>query len=397
MATRWAVVSGNWSDPATWNGGTLPTAADDVHADGKTVTIDQPVTVLSIRTNARSGGLNGGTFTMSGDYDIAATGAGIVGGGATCITYTGSGTITVTGNVTGTGLSNLVGFLANGASPTLNFFGNLFGGAATNSHGVSATGTSPTINVTGNCQGGFGIAAGLSATGPSAVVTVTGFCRGSQSIGSTNSSSGIVVSGTSAQVTVVGDATGGVLGSTFGVDANGANAVVSVTGVVTGGGGGSAFGIRADGSASVVNVVGPVTAVGSLSHGVSCSVSTIGVVMTGSMTDSNLGATAIRCRVLRVKSGPGTTTYASEALPTGEPVVRYSADVLPGVPSASDVRAGTTFGPAGEVTGTLAVPPAQSVAYGVPVDNTTGTAALSPADVAALVGAQVTAALDAVP
>lgn len=53
MAERWAVSAGVWSDPATWNGGTLPDVTDDVYSNGFIVTIDVDVTVLSL--NSRSG------------------------------------------------------------------------------------------------------------------------------------------------------------------------------------------------------------------------------------------------------------------------------------------------------------------------------------------------------
>lgn len=56
-------------------------------------------------------------------------------------------------------------------------------------------------------------------------------------------------------------------------------------------------------------------------------------------------------------------------------------DAQSGQPAANNVRTGTVYGPASELTGTMAVPAAASVAYGVPVDNTTGTATLSPNDV----------------
>jgi hypothetical protein len=48
-----------------------------------------------------------------------------------------------------------------------------------------------------------------------------------------------------------------------------------------------------------------------------------------------------------------------------------------GNPIAANVRSGTSYG-GGNLTGTCAVPAAGSVALGVPVDNTTGTAVLTP-------------------
>jgi hypothetical protein len=51
------------------------------------------------------------------------------------------------------------------------------------------------------------------------------------------------------------------------------------------------------------------------------------------------------------------------------------------------------YGYDGLLTGSLAVPPADAVASGVPVDNTVGTAALILGDVAALVGQQIAAAV----
>jgi len=50
------------------------------------------------------------------------------------------------------------------------------------------------------------------------------------------------------------------------------------------------------------------------------------------------------------------------------------------MPSAANVRLGTTYA-SGNFTGTMAVPAASSVAAGVAVDNTVGTAALTPASV----------------
>ena len=61
----------------------------------------------------------------------------------------------------------------------------------------------------------------------------------------------------------------------------------------------------------------------------------------------------------------GTTTFSNF----------YTADNTGLGPAVGDVRAGVVYGSA---TGVLAVPPANSVAFGVAVDNTTGTAVLTP-------------------
>jgi len=51
MGLRVAVATGNWSNPAIWNGGVLPTTGDVVASNNFTVTIDQNINV-DILTNA---------------------------------------------------------------------------------------------------------------------------------------------------------------------------------------------------------------------------------------------------------------------------------------------------------------------------------------------------------
>jgi hypothetical protein len=78
---------------------------------------------------------------------------------------------------------------------------------------------------------------------------------------------------------------------------------------------------------------------------------------------------------------------ASPVYETGESVTYYGLAAA-GVSQASpaDVRSGTVYGPSSELEGTLAVPAAGSVAMGVPVDATVGTAILTAALVRAAVG-----------
>jgi hypothetical protein len=77
---------------------------------------------------------------------------------------------------------------------------------------------------------------------------------------------------------------------------------------------------------------------------------------------------------------------AGNPLPTvsglNVPVHDYiSLSYTSGNPAVANVRSGTVYGPVGELTGTCVVPNANSVAYGVPVDNTTGNAVLTAAAV----------------
>lgn len=76
MANKWAIQNGNWSDGSTWNDGVVPTADDDVYANGYTIqNLPQIVNVKSLRntpdTNINSGGsfynYNGSTVVLNCD------------------------------------------------------------------------------------------------------------------------------------------------------------------------------------------------------------------------------------------------------------------------------------------------------------------------------------------
>jgi hypothetical protein len=90
-------------------------------------------------------------------------------------------------------------------------------------------------------------------------------------------------------------------------------------------------------------------------------------------------------RILMSNAANTYTYYAEDngsGAPTGNPAVHYGTSLHSGsMPAVSDVRYGTTYGPGGMYTGTAYIPSAASVAYGVPVDNTTGTAVLTPSAV----------------
>ena len=88
----------------------------------------------------------------------------------------------------------------------------------------------------------------------------------------------------------------------------------------------------------------------------------------------------------------GRTRYALAGT-TDSYVEMFTADNATfGQPAISNVRAGVVYG-GGILTGTCAVPAAGSVALGVPVDNTTGTAILTQANVQSAVWNTLTSSL----
>jgi hypothetical protein len=65
MANRFAVANGDWSNTATWDGGTLPTSSDDVYTNNFNVNVNQNIDVISLRNTSTTGITGGGTFTFN--------------------------------------------------------------------------------------------------------------------------------------------------------------------------------------------------------------------------------------------------------------------------------------------------------------------------------------------
>lgn len=182
MAQRWAVATGNWSNPATWNGGTLPGATDDVYANNFTVTIDQDVTANSLNIVAGTTAVAGGTFQVTSGTRTVALQTLAVGafGGSTSsqllLLSGGSATITVAGAMSGDTTT------AGGEPPT-----------------ILASGGTHTITA-GTCVGGAGRALEIG----SATVTLT-----TDVIGGTGSANAVLLTAFGSVLTVHGSVTGG--------------------------------------------------------------------------------------------------------------------------------------------------------------------------------------------
>lgn len=387
MAIRYAVASGNWSSTATWNGGTLPTSADDVYANTFTVTIDQTVNVLSLQTGTTTGVTVGGTFTCATSQTITATAAvGILPGSASVALSVTAGTVNVYANVVGTstGTVNYEGIQTSGSS-IVNIFGNVTGG--TIGHGVQMLGAS-SVNITGNVTAGGGTAHNGVYMITTGSLQVTGNVTGG-----TGSSYGIqAVTTAPSLITVIGNLTAGT-----GSSGSAINGQVATTFVLTGN-------ITASSAAHGITLTnGNITSVGTINAanggcGISNTANLAGSVMTvtGPLNSAASGFNvAVSAARVRIKTGQTNSWVAwrDDTGVNGNEVRWYTSDISGGNPSAANVRLGTIFGKSNEFTGSLAVPPVSSVAAGVPVDNTVGTAAVKLEDIAAVTGAQIVAAL----
>lgn len=212
MAIRYAVVNGNWSNVATWDGGTtLPGAGDDVYADGKTVTIDQDITVLSINTTQRSGGTAGGGFTASITVTITAN---VVAGLSNCLTLTAIApdTVTINGNLSVVYTTDGVCSVYRNNTATLNINGNISNGSiidtSKTSYGLISN-AAGTINVIGNIIATNAIGGIANTSNSCALYNVsTANINITGNISGANCSAGLVNYSTG-EITVMGNVTGG--------------------------------------------------------------------------------------------------------------------------------------------------------------------------------------------
>lgn len=394
MADRWAVATGNWSSTATWNGGTLPTAADDVYADGFTVTIDQNVTVLSIRTTQRTGGTAGGGFTLDIGFNVTAN---VISGSTVCLTISNaSGTNIVTGNVTAGTQGGSNGAINKSGAGTLNIIGNITGGSNSLCSGLNSSGG--IVNITGNCIAGSGSQSfGARITGAISI-NIVGDCIG----GGNSGSNGLNWQAATGSVVVTGNATGGSGGTAMGIACAGSSGgTITVNGNVSGHSiSANGFGIALEQSTSNVAIVVNGNVSASAASGISSTTANsgtitingnvtaasnaIGVVQTstsgwivinGNAFSASTGVVAFYGQRVLINS-TGTLQHEYRVGTAGSPSVArslYTGGVNLNQPAVTNVRSGTVYGASNEFTGTLIVPSAQFVSLGTPVDSGVGT------------------------
>lgn len=256
------------------------------------------------------------------------------GGGA--VLLNGTGTLTINGNITGDNSASRPVVLVNAAG-TLNINGNIVGGSNSVGRTISSNGVgSPTLNVVGDVTGNNHPA----IQGYFATINITG---------------NLAASGTQG----VALSTGG-NGGTITINGN----------------------LTASSTAALVcthttNIIinGTITASAS-SAALNNSLTTTTVTLNGNMVNNINGVTAVFSPRMQISAAANQTWYMTTS--GGADRTLYTTGLMPpsgGYPAVGDVRSGVSYG-AGLYTGTCVIPAANTVALGVPVDTTFGTAVL---------------------
>jgi hypothetical protein len=379
MPNRWPINSGSWSDPTIWSGSLIPTASDDVFLNNQTVTLDQNITVRSIRNAATGSVVAGGRIEIYNNFNISSSAitatshvsAAPVTLGPGLITFYGTGSATMfVANLTS---STYGPTLFNSSSGTLNIIGNV--SAPTNTGTVSTmviNGNNGTINVIGNVSSPNNNAQNYGIVNSFGIINITG----NVTAGSSNGSNPTILNQNIGIVNV----TGNVFGTPIGVGTTPQNAIthnsiniVNITGNVQGA---RTPGIAST-SANIINIIGQCNASVS-SSAVSSTSTTATNLFTGPFINSG-SRNAIYCYNVQLYDDV-TTRYTIGISGSSNTISLLSPDQVVGVPSGSDVRAGTIYGPGNELTGSMRVPHPNSVSVGVAVDTTSGSAITKPED-----------------
>jgi hypothetical protein len=354
----------------------------------------------------------GGGFTLAASYNI--TGAYIQAGSANCLTVSAAASSTLAGcHATGSAFTLSTRAIAFSSSGTLTLDGIIaLGGrvagttVANGAHAIESTSAAGTVaftnasTLTGGSSGfAFGIQNASTGTVTITSSTVTGGSSGTSPLGLNNNSAGTVTI-TSSTVT------GGSATFAHGLNNNSTGTVTITSSTVTGGSAGASSGLNNVSTGTVTITSSTLTA--GTSVGLN-NTSTGTIVLTGDITATNSAnglvsansAASVKVSGSLISSANGTAAvYATKFLIDPTPSIAkirqakngsttysdfFTADNSLGQAAITDVRFGTVYA-SGALTGVAYIPSASSVAFGVPVDNTTGTATLTAADVRAALG-----------
>jgi hypothetical protein len=430
-----AIVPGTNATTAVAVTAAIGTIFQAVNAGTATTGTARRVGALLNYVNTPISVVTGGGFTMSGNHNI--TGAYIQAGSANCLTFTSAATSTLAGcRATGSAFNLSTRAISFGSTGTLTLDGIIaLGGrvagstVANGAHAIenTSTGTIDITNASTLTGGGaaFAFALNNNSTGvvTATAITVTGgpssgLCIQNSSTGSITINSSTVTGGganstgiqnsSTGSITInsstVTGGTGGnspgiqnsstgsitinsstVTGGTGGISGviNASSGTITVTNTTLTGGSGSAAHALLNSSTGTIVSAGDITATNS-GHGLISANTAASVKVSGSLIGSANGLVAVNCPKYLIDPTPATAKIRQAKDGASTYSDFFTSDNSLGQAAPADVRSGTVYA-SGNLTGTLAVPAAASVGFGVPVDATTGTAVLDPAAVASAV------------
>ena len=360
MANRFAVASGNFNATSTWAttaagspGASVPVSGDNAISNNFTVTITADATCDNITNGTTYGGTAGGGFVLNNGITLTVLSSVLTGGTGGTLRLSGTNSASVAAvTIASANVANTDCILHSGT-------GTLTVNSTTIQSNAFSANASRCINLT---------AAGTANITAS---TITG-------AGETAGTTGAILGGASSTITInAATLTAGIGGSSPAVNANGG--ICSITGNLLATTGCQAVTVI---STTTLTVVGNVTAANG-KNAISGN-PTNAIRVSGSFIYSPDGTPPTTQKlILNTTPTASKTRYALNG--SGTYVDMFTADNTGLAPAVGDVRAGVVYGSA---TGVLAVPAANSVAFGVPVDNTTGTAVLTLADVQSALTAQ---------
>ena len=382
MAVIKAQASGNWSAVGTWSGGVVPTLNDTVYANSFTVALDQSIDLTGSTVDTS------GSFIPGQIYMVVSLGTTNFALTANCIAPgTNAGTPVAITSAVGqifqavnagtatTGTARRMGALLNYVNTPLTI----------------ATGGGFTLAANWNITGAYIQAGSANCLTVSAAASSTlAGCRATGS--AVNLSTRAIAFSSSGTLTLDGIvAIGGrVPGTTA---ANGAHAIESTSAAgtigvtnastLTGGNNSFAYGLNNASTGTIVST-GDITATNSAS-GLSSDNTAANVKISGSLIGSANGISAIYASKYLIDPTPTTAKFRQGKNGSTTYSDFFTADNSFGQAAITDVRFGTVYA-SGALTGVAYIPAAGSVALGVPVDATTGTATLTAADVRAAIG-----------
>jgi hypothetical protein len=339
------------------------TSSDVLHSNGFVVTVNVSTTVGQVRNDNDNSATAGGNFPLANGVTLTAD---IYAGttGTACVIW-----------------NQAVGTTANIVSTSIN--------AGSGAHGIQINGIG-VLNITSTSINGGGTASNSRGVDipNSSVVNITSTTING---GTSNGSTGVTLA--SGQANITGNVNGG---NNVGANASTSYGINNLTGGLLNLTGIASAGLIAAGAHNTSTGTLTLTRAKSNAYGPGNSVGLVGVVGA-----SNAGLGVIEIQELEYgtygmspTSGTGirlkkanTNVAVFNYCDTAGAKTLIDATANAAMPSATDVRNGVSYA-SGALTGSAYIPAASSVASGVPVDATTGTAVLTAADVQSALTAQ---------